>query len=197
MFSNYFHLGFEHIADINAYDHILFIVALCAVYKLEEWRKLLVLITAFTIGHSMTLALSVLDLIRFNSYWVELLIPVTIILTCLFNIFVPTQSISIKTTFHKSLNIRYFFACFFGLIHGMGFSNYLRALLMPGEEGDLVWQLLAFNLGIELGQMLIVLFILLLSVLVYRGLKINQETWTKFLSITIGGMAIYLLIKLF
>lgn len=196
MFYTYFSLGFEHIADINAYDHILFIIALCAIYKVDEWRKLLILVTAFTIGHSLTLALAVLDIIRFKASIIELLIPVTILLTCLFNIFLPAQSSTSSTLFNKSLNSRYFFACFFGLIHGMGFSNYLRSLLMPGEEGDLLGQLLAFNIGIELGQLLIVLFILLMSIFVYRVLKISQRNWSNFLSIVIGAAAIHLLLEL-
>ena len=142
MFSTYLEMGFEHISDINAYDHILFLVALCAIYRLAEWKKILILVTAFTIGHSITLALAAFEIISFPSNIIEFLIPVTIVITSLYNVFSrpPTKK---GTTFNRSISISYFFALFFGLIHGMGFSNFLRAMLMPGQENELVPQLLA------------------------------------------------------
>lgn len=195
MFNTYLQLGFEHIADPNAYDHILFLVALCAIYQLQAWRQVLVLVTAFTLGHSITLALAVWDIIRFKASVIEFLIPVTILLTCLFNVWRTPQSVE-HSVFNKSLNGRYFLACIFGLIHGMGFSNFLRAMLMPGEEGNLGQQLLAFNIGLELGQILIVLLILIFSFIVYRVFRVSVQTWTRIVSAIAAAMAIHLLIQL-
>lgn len=191
LFQTYLELGFKHISDITAYDHILFIVALCAIYKLSEWKKVAILVTAFTIGHSITLALAALDVISFSKKVIELLIPVTIILTCLYNIFM-TKSDESDTVFNKKISINYGFAMFFGLIHGMGFSNFLKATLMPGEESQLVKQLFAFNIGIELGQLMIVAIILVVSFIAFNLLKIKQSYWNIGLSTIVGLMSVNL-----
>ena len=193
LFQTYLELGFKHISDINAYDHILFIVALCAIYKISEWKKVAILVTAFTIGHSITLALAALDIITFPKKTIELLIPITIILTCLYNIF-GTKNQSKDSIFNKNININYGFAMFFGLIHGMGFSNFLKAMLMPGEENQLVKQLFAFNIGIELGQLMIVAIILIVSFVAFNLLKIKQNNWNIGLSTIVGLMSLKLLI---
>ena len=146
MFSTYFQLGFEHITDINGYDHMLFLLALCAAYIYTDWKKILVLVTAFTLGHSITLSLAVLNIIPVNSAWIEFLIPVTIVLTAGKNVVLKQEKSSVAT---------YLMALAFGLIHGMGFSNYLRSLL--GDE--LLLPLFSFNIGIEVGQLLVVLAI--------------------------------------
>lgn len=197
-FSTYAKIGFHHIADINAYDHILFVIALCAIYKLSEWKRVAILVTAFTIGHSVTLALAALDIITFPKNVIELLIPVTIILTCLYNIFskskAPRQS---KMTPQKiayltrQLMVNYFFAFFFGLIHGMGFSNYLKSVLDADES--LVWLLFSFNVGIELGQLLIVAIILVIAYVVMDILKVKQRTWNIAVSGVVGVMALWLI----
>ena len=193
LFQTYLELGFKHIADISAYDHILFIIALCAIYKISEWKKVAILVTAFTIGHSITLAMAVLDLITFPKQMIELLIPVTIILTCLYNIF-GTKSENDHSIFNRNINVNYIFAVFFGLIHGMGFSNFLKAMLMPGEKNQLVKQLFAFNIGIELGQLLIVSIILLVSFIAFNLLKIKQNYWNIGLSTIVGLMSVKLLV---
>jgi len=186
-FSAYLQLGFEHISDLRGYDHILFIVALCAIYRLAEWRKVLLLVTAFTIGHSITLALAALDIIPIPAAWIEFLIPVTILATALYNVIVHRyEHARTETTFAPRVRINYFFALIFGLIHGMGFSNFFRSTLMPGEENQLVQQLLAFNIGVELGQITIVLFILLISFLAFNLAKVKQREWMLFIS---GGAA--------
>jgi len=192
MFSTYLELGFDHISDINAYDHILFLVALCAIYQLKEWKKILVLVTAFTIGHSITLALAALELVSFSKEIIEFLIPVTILITSLYNVF--TKSLDTPTTtFNQRLNVRYLFALFFGLIHGMGFSNFLRQMLMPGQEDELIPQLLAFNIGVELGQLLIVAVIMAVAYLVLSVFKVKQRDWTLFISGAAAGVALLLM----
>lgn len=193
MFQTYLQLGFDHISDPKAYDHIVFLVALCAAYRPEEWKKILILVTAFTIGHSLTLALAVLDVIRFPAKVIELLIPVTILITAIVNVL--PQSREGSNSF-KGINPSYPFALFFGLIHGMGFSNFLRSALMPGQEGDLVGQLFAFNLGIELGQLLIVVLIMGMAFIALRLLKVSPRAWNQFVSGAAAGISVSLLIGL-
>jgi len=189
LFQTYLKLGFEHIADLGAYDHILFIVALCAIYKLSQWKQVAILVTAFTIGHSVTLALAVLDIIRFKPEVIEFLIPITIILTAVYNIIIALR----QKEMQSKIQLNYLFALGFGLIHGMGFSNFLRSILMPDEEGQLVQQLFAFNVGIELGQLLIVAFILIVSYLALSILKIQQKYWAIGVSLVALIMAVNLL----
>ncbi len=196
VFSTYLQLGFEHIADLNGYDHILFIVALCAIYRLSEWRKVALLVTAFTIGHSITLALAALDIIPINAAWIEFLIPVTIFLTALYNVlFHRFDSGLTEKTFARNLNFNYLFALVFGLIHGMGFSNFFRSLIMPGETGQLVTQLFAFNVGVELGQLAIVAVILLVSGLAFYVFRIPQRDWNLFISGGAAGIALIMALE--
>lgn len=193
-FGGHFTLGWEHIADINGYDHMVFLLALCALYRIKSWKKVAVLATAFTIGHSLTLALSSLDLIRFPSDLVEMLIPVTIILTSIFNIVKPEENVESKT-FSMIMWRNYSIAAGFGLIHGMGFSTYFRHLSI-GDESFLS-NLFAFNLGIEVGQLMIVAVILGVGYVVMDLLKMKQIRWVHFVSGMSAGIgAIILLEKL-
>ena len=185
----YLQLGYQHITDINGYDHILFVIALCAIYKISDWKKILFLVTAFTIGHSITLALAALELIEYSTDLIEFLIPVTIILTCFANFFhQSTESVLNPEKFSRT---RYLFAMMFGLIHGMGFSNYLKSLL--GKDESIVPQLLAFNIGLEIGQLLIVAIAITLSFLVLNGLKIKKHSWNLILSAFVAGVAFKLM----
>ncbi len=192
MFQTYLEMGFDHISDIDAYDHILFLVALCAIYRLAEWKKILILVTAFTIGHSITLALAAFEVISFPSNIIEFLIPVTILITSLYNV-LSTANLELEGTFDRKITTNYAFALFFGLIHGMGFSNFLRAMIMPGQEEELVPQLLAFNIGVELGQLLIVGCILALSFVVLSIFRAKQREWTLFVSGAAAGVALLLM----
>lgn len=191
-FSTYLQLGWQHIADINAYDHIIFIIALCATYLISEWKKVLVLVTAFTIGHSVTLILAALGLIVFNRSVIEFLIPVTILLTSIYNLF-DNKSGDVKDTFARKTNIKYLLAMGFGLIHGMGFSNYFRSLL--GKEESIVKPLFAFNVGIELGQLLIVAIIFAITWILYRLVHMKQREWILFISGVTAGISIILMME--
>ena len=177
----YFKIGWEHIISLNSLDHQLFIVALAAIYLLKDWKQVLILVTAFTIGHSATLALSVLEIVRFNTDWVEFLIPVTIVITALTNLYQKKFSF-------RSIRINYFFALFFGLIHGLGYANTIRFMLARDEQ--LGWGLLGFNLGLEAGQIIIVLLILLLSQIFVSVFKINRRDWVIFLSAAVFSLAL-------
>ncbi|WP_234111213.1 HupE/UreJ family protein [Chryseobacterium sp. R2A-55] len=182
----YLHLGWEHIISLDALDHQLFILALVAVYAFHDWKKVLILVTAFTIGHSVTLALSVLDVFRVSSDWVEFLIPLTIVITSLDNIiFKGNQS--------KLMRINYFLALFFGLIHGMGFANTARMML--AKEQSLLVPLLGFNIGLELGQILVVLAFLVLLFVFTKLLKVNRKDWIMFVSSGVFALALKMTIE--
>lgn len=173
-FELYCKIGIEHIADFKGYDHILFIITLCGVYVIKEWKSILILITAFTIGHSISLAMAVLGFVTISAELIEFFIPVTIVITSVGNLFKKPGTISplLQT-------VKYVLALFFGLIHGFGFSNYLKALL---EKTELVLPLLSFNIGIELGQLIIVTSILTIATLVTRVGKVAQRDWNLVIS---------------
>jgi hypothetical protein len=180
-FSFYFGLGWEHIISADALDHQLFIAALAAIYLLKDWKQVLILVTAFTIGHSLTLALSVLDIFRLPSGLVEFLIPVTIVITAFSNLFQRTFTA-------RSIRINYFLALFFGLIHGMGFANSIRFIM--AEDQNLGWSLFGFNVGLEAGQIVVVLGLLLLAHLVVNVMKVNRRDWVIFLSAGVFALAL-------
>ena len=182
-FGFYVQLGFEHISDFAGYDHMLFLVALCAIYKIQHWQRILVLVTAFTIGHSVTLILSSLDIFTIPSHIIEFLIPVTIFLAALNNVIGanPTE----KTT---KMNKNYAMALFFGFIHGMGFSNYFKALLM--DASSVVMPLLGFNIGIELGQILVVFFIVSIAYIFINKLGVKHRDWNVFISGAAAGISL-------
>ena len=187
-FGLYFNLGWQHICNWNGYDHIMFVAVLCGAYLLKDWRKVLILVTAFTIGHSITLALSVLSVIHINSSLIEFLIPVTIVITSLINVFKKQRSTA-------TMRVTYLLALFFGLIHGLGFSNYLKSLL--GTSTNIIGQLFAFNLGLEFGQVLIVISTLIISYLCINFAKMNRRDWVMFLSSAIFGIALIMCIQRF
>ena len=179
MFPTYFQLGLEHITDIHGYDHMLFLLALCAAYVYSDWKKTLVLVTAFTIGHSITLALAVLNIIPVNATWIEFLIPVTIVAAAAKNLITKQEQAATAT---------YIMALGFGLIHGMGFSNYLRALL--GDE--LLTPLFSFNVGIEVGQLLVVAAIFLIQFTLLNTTSIKHKHWNRIVSFIAGGISLLL-----
>ncbi|WP_113923615.1 HupE/UreJ family protein [Cognataquiflexum aquatile] len=185
-FQLYFQLGIQHILDLKGFDHILFVVALCAIYVTRDWKKILILVTAFTIGHSITLALATLKLVKVNSDWIEFLIPVTIAVTAVSNIFSP------KPSSGRGIQINYVFALFFGLIHGLGFSNYLRSLL--GKEASIFQPLLAFNLGLEVGQLVIVTITVVVAGLLVGLVGVNRKDWALVISSIVLGMAVMMMI---
>ncbi len=182
IFSMYFMLGFHHIADIQGYDHILYVATLVAIYSLSQWRSILVLITGFTLGHSFTLALATLGIVRIHSAVAEILIPITIMATAAGNI------IPARTNNDSSKNKwRYALVVVFGLIHGLGFSNYLQNLL--SEQDSIFTPLLAFNLGLEAGQIMIVgitLSIMLLYTKYIPYLKLQPGLIVSYMAILMG-----------
>ena len=214
MFPTYLRLGYEHLLDLQGADHILFIVVLCAGYALARWRELLVLITAFTVGHSLSLALATVGAVRADSSWVEFLIPVTIAATALLNFWEPggeerrvaqgtaapgaappagleegaSPGGSVPGETPRATRVKYVLAVVFGLIHGLGFSGFLRLLL--GDEGSLLVPLLAFNIGLELAQIVVALATLAAAALLVRGSRIPHTWWTRGVSAAVGVAAV-------
>ncbi len=185
-FQLYFELGFQHIADIRAYDHMVFILSLCAGYRLSEWKNLLILITAFTIGHATTLILATTNILTIPEYIIEFIIPLTILFAALYAIFGKKNE-----TYQRHLNFYYLIILVFGFIHGMGFSNYLKAIL--GKSNQLVIPLLSFNLGVEMGQMFILSIVMLISFIGVELMKIKPNYWRLLLSYIAAFIAIILL----
>lgn len=178
-FSFYFGLGWKHIMSPDALDHLLFIAVIAAAYLFENWKQVLILVTAFTIGHSMTLVLASLDIIRFNTAWVEFLIPLTIVLTAISNLLRKDKS-------KQALRLNYLLALGFGLIHGMGFANTIRFMLAKSE--NLLMPLLGFNLGLEAGQVVAVLFLLSLAWIVVSRIRLPQKYWV--MAISVGSLLV-------
>jgi hypothetical protein len=182
-FHFYFKLGTEHILTWEALDHILFIAALCLRYLLKDWKKVVVLVTAFTIGHSITLALSATGAVHFATRWIEFLIPLTIVATAINNLAQHT----IQMEHPAKWPLIYFFALFFGLIHGLAYAN--TFLSLEGREG-LVPHLLAFNLGVEAAQLVVVAVILLISFIFVQLVSLRRLWWVRGASVLILVMAL-------
>lgn len=182
----YFGLGWHHIISWDALDHQLFILALASVYAFKNVRQVLILVTAFTIGHSLTLALSVMDIIRFSSKWVEFLIPCTIFITALNNILLIDKK-------NVSARINYYLALGFGLIHGMGFANAIRIML--AKDQTIGWGLFGFNIGLEAGQIFVVAIILLVAQMLLNFLKVPRRDWIFFISSGVFALAIKMAIE--
>lgn len=170
----YFELGWHHIMAWGALDHLLFVLALSAIYLIGNWRQVLVLVTAFTIGHSLTLALSAYNIVTISDKWVEFLIPLTIIVTAALNLLEKNYE-------PRSLRLNYFLALFFGLIHGLGFANYIRFMISKHES--MGWSLFGFNIGLEAGQIVVVTGILCLSYLLVNKAGFKRKWWVWGLSI--------------
>ena len=182
-FKTWFFIGFDHILNYQALDHILFILALVVIYDFSMIKKIIFLITAFTIGHSITLALSALEVISYDQRMIEFAIPLTIVITSLSNI------INRKNNSIKFVSANYLIALVFGLIHGLGFANYLKALLF---KRNIILELFSFNIGIEVAQIIVVLAFLFLSFFVSKLMFKKRENWVLFVSSAIFGISLML-----
>ena len=173
-FSTFFASGWHHIVDISAYDHLLFVMTLCAAFKLKQWKQILVIITAFTIGHSITLIISALDYIPDNPKIIELLIPFTIMITAISNI----RNYENEGVFSNK-NIKYVIALVFGLIHGLAFASNFKVMMF---SDNIIKPLFAFNLGIEAGQLVIVAIFMAMLFVYTKFLKGDHSKWNVFVS---------------
>jgi len=182
----YFELGWSHIVSLDALDHQLFILALIAIYTSKQLKQILILVTAFTVGHSITLALSTFDVIRFDSKWVEFLIPCTIFITAVANLLKNDKR-------KKSVQLNYYLALFFGLIHGMGFANSVRMML--AKDQYIGWGLFGFNLGLEVGQIIFVVLTMLVSGIFLYFFKVRQRDWIIFVSSAVFALALQMALQ--
>ena len=181
----YFSLGWEHIITPDALDHILFIIVLAAIYRLKDWKQVLILVTAFTAGHTITLFLSAKELVTVNTDVIEFLIPCTIAVTAITNLFQKSFS-------PKAVRVNYFLALFFGLIHGLAFATTLRMILAANQSFAL--SMFSFSLGLESGQILVVVFILIITQLLTGNFKIERRHWVIFLSAAVLSLSLQMAI---
>ena len=179
-------MGLYHVMDLKAYDHVLFLIVLAVVFSFTQWKKLLWLVTLFTIGHSVSLSLSAYEIVKIKIELIEFLIPVTIFITGATNIFNTKKISKIKD------NVNLIFALFFGIIHGLGFSNYFRGMI--GKEEDKFLPLVEFALGIELAQIIIVIGILILGVLLESVAKVSKRDWIMVTSSIVVGFSIQMML---
>lgn len=185
----YFKIGLQHVLDINGYDHVLFLIALTVPYAFKDWKRVLLLVTIFTIGHTFALLLSVFNIVTVKASLVEFLIPITILITAFFNLFTAGKSSKQESiTFIAAITL------FFGVIHGLGFSNYFKAIL-PGNPTDKVVPLFEFALGIEAAQILVVLAVLVLSFVVQTLFRFNKRDFTLVMSAFVIGVVVPLIIE--
>ena len=182
----FFKIGFEHVLDWTAYDHILFLIALCAAYNFVSWKRLLLLVTIFTVGHTASLLLANYGIITVSVNWIEFLIPITILITAVFNLFTVGN---VKRV--EKLGILYLITAFFGLIHGFGFAAYYKMINTDGE----IFPLLEFALGVEVAQIIIVLVVLVLAFLFQSIFRFNKRDWVLVVSSIVLGMVIPMLIE--
>jgi len=185
----YFNIGLKHVLDINAYDHVLFLLALTVPYTFKDWKRVLILVTLFTVGHTLSLMLSVYEVIYIKESLVEFLIPITILITALFHLFTAG-----KSSKKESITFVAFVTLFFGIIHGLGFSNYFKAIL-PGTASEKMLPLLEFALGIETAQIIVVMFALILSYIVQTFFRFSKRDWTLVTSAFVIGVVIPMIIE--
>jgi HupE / UreJ protein len=188
-FFAFFQVGLRHILDLNSYDHFLFLIVLTVPYAFKDWKRVLILISIFTLGHTLSLILSIFEVITVKAQLIELLIPITILITALFNYYKAGKNLK-----NESLSTSGFLTLFFGIIHGLGFSNYIKTLL-SGEPTDKLLPTLYFSIGIEAAQILAVVAVLLLSLVVQSFFRFSRRDFILVASSFVIGVVIPLLLK--
>ena len=186
----YFEIGLRHVLDINGYDHVLFLIALTVSYSFKEWKTVLLLVTLFTIGHTISLILSVFGIVAADAGIIEFLIPVTIFITAVYNIFRWAK----KTAKKDSLNFVSIITLLFGIIHGLGFSNYFKILMEDNADTKLA-PLLEFALGIEAAQIIVVLIVLIITFVVQEFFRLSKRDWILVTSSFVAGVVVPMMIN--
>lgn len=188
-FQLYLETGLRHVLDITAYDHVLFLIALTVPYSFKDWRRVLLLVSIFTVGHTMALFLSVFGVVTIKASLVEFLIPITILVTASYHLITAG-----KTAKSDNLSIVGFITLFFGIIHGLGFSNYFKSIL-PGDPGDKVVPLLEFALGIELAQLIVVLVVLIVSYILQNFFRFSKRDFALVMSAFVIGVVVPMIVN--
>ena len=176
----YFDLGFDHVLDLGGLDHFYFLVALSLPFAFKNWKKLLLWVSLFTLGHSLSLVISNFEWIKIDTTWVEFLIPVTICVTCL-SILIHKQHTLLKGIWINLITL------FFGLIHGFGFARYFK---MIASKEEAILSLLEFALGVEFAQILIVIFVLLINWVAIGLFKIQHLKWQWIIAAMVLSQAV-------
>ncbi|MDV6169294.1 HupE/UreJ family protein [Flavobacterium sp. DG1-102-2] len=185
----YFETGLRHVLDINGYDHLLFITMLTVPYTFKDWKNILALITLFTVGHTISLILSVYGVIKVNPSMIEFLIPVTILIAAIYNII----KLGKKSSKNNSISAIAITALFFGIIHGLGFSNYFK-LILDKNTKDKMLPLLEFALGIETAQLIIVLMVLIIGYVLIEFFRLGKRDWVLITSAFVAGVVVPMII---
>lgn len=185
----YFEIGMRHVLDIRAYDHVLFLIALTVPYAFKDWKTVLILISIFTIGHTMALLLSVFGVVMIQAHLIEFLIPITILVTAVFHLFTAG-----KSSKKESISIIGFITLFFGIIHGLGFANYFKSLLSGSASAKLV-PLLEFALGIEAAQLVVVFVVLIVSYVVQTFFRFSKRDWALVMSAFVIGVVLPMIVE--
>jgi hypothetical protein len=185
----YFQIGLKHVLDINAYDHVLFLIALTIPYLFKDWKRILLLVSVFTIGHTLALVLSVFGIIAVKVNIVEFLIPITILITAFFHLFTAG-----KTSKNEGVNLIFFVTLFFGIIHGLGFSNYFKTIL-GGTATSKLLPLGEFALGIEAAQLVVVFVVLVLSYIVQTVFRFSKRDWALVMSAFVIGVVLPMIVE--
>lgn len=190
MFENFWFnvkYGINHVLDMNAYDHVLFLIVLTVPYVFKDWKRVLILVSLFTLGHTLSLVLAAYNVVRINGQLVEFLIPITIMLVALFNVFTTGKGVQ-----NKKIGVLFFSTLFFGLIHGLGFAREFQILI--GRANNKLAPLFEFALGIEIAQVIIVFFVLSLGHLMQTTLKFSKRDWIMVISAIVVGLVIPMII---
>lgn len=185
----FFKIGINHVLDFNGYDHILFLIALTAPYAVKDWKRILILVSIFTVGHTFALLLSVLNILTVKATIVELLIPITILITAFYNIFTDG-----KSSKQDGISFLGIVTLTFGVIHGLGFSNYFKSMI-TGDTLDKVVPTLEFALGIEAAQIIIISCVLILSFIMQTLFRFNKRDFTLIMSAFVLGVVVPLIIE--
>ena len=184
----YFQIGLKHVLDIDSYDHVLFLIALATPFSFKDWKRIVLLVSLFTIGHTMALLLSVFGIIAFKVSVIELLIPITILITAIYNLLTAS-----KSNKNRGLNLIFFITLFFGIIHGLGFSNYFKSIL-GGHAVSKLLPLFEFALGIEAAQIVVVFIVLILSYTVQTVFRFSRRDWALVFSAFVIGVVLPMII---
>lgn len=185
----FFEKGLRHILDLSAYDHILFLIALTIPYAFKDWKRLLLLVTIFTIGHTVALLLSVFGVVIIKVNLVEFLIPITILIIAFFNLFTAR-----KSSKQESISVIGFVTLFFGIVHGLSFAGYFKTLVGGSPQSKLL-PLSEFSLGIEASQIIVVFIVLILSYIVQTFFRFSKRDWTLVMSSFVIGVVLPMIVS--
>ncbi|UPS92848.1 MULTISPECIES: HupE/UreJ family protein [unclassified Bizionia] len=180
--------GINHVLDINAYDHVLFLIVLTVPYLFKDWKRVLILVTIFTLGHTLSLVLAAYGVVSVNGALVEFLIPITILIVALFNVFTAGKGAQ-----KEKIGVLFFSTLFFGLVHGLGFAREFQ--MMVGKSDNKLLTLLEFALGIELAQIIIVFVVLFLGYIMQTVFRFSKRDWVMVISAVVVGLVIPMILN--